>query len=146
MEQKRLIGHEIHTLDNMIGRLISSLCENDGLTRMQGWIIGYLYEHDGENVFQKDLESQFRIARSTATGILQLMEKRGFLRREPISTDARLKRLFLTEKGISHQLTVIRNIMQFDQMLQKGIPPQKLDTFFEVIQQMKQNLENNSNI
>lgn len=146
MEQKRLIGHEIHTLDNMIGRLISSLCETDGLTRMQSWIIGYLYEHDGENIFQKDLESQFRIARSTATGILQLMEKRGFLRREPVSTDARLKRLVLTEKGISHQLTVIRNMKEFEQMLQKDIPPEKLAAFFEVIHQIKQNLENNSNV
>lgn len=144
MEQKRLIGHEIHTLDNMIGRQIFSICKDDGLTKMQGWIIRYLYDHADEYVFQKDLEVQFRIARSTATGILQLMEKKGFLEREPVSSDARLKRLVLTQKGISHQLTVIERMTQFEQMLQKNIPPQSLEIFFEVIRQMKQNVEDNT--
>ena len=73
------IGYEIHTLDHTIGKLVlslkSKLGKDSNLTQMQGWIIGYLYEHTGENIFQKDIEAHFCIARSTA-GILSLWKKK----------------------------------------------------------------------
>lgn len=140
METRQIVGYEIHTLDNMIGRRIASLCEKDGLTQMQSWVIGYLYDHPDQDIFQKDLEAQFHIARSTATGIVQLMEKRGFLTRESVPGDARLKRLILTEKGIGFQLSIIRNLNQIEQILKSQISQEELDSFFAVIHQMKQNL------
>ena len=142
MENRQIIGYEIHILDNMIGHRISALCERDGLTQMQSWVIGYLYDHSDKNIFQKDLEARFHIARSTATGIIQLMEKRGFLTRESVPSDARLKRLVLTEKGISFQLSIIRNLNQIEQLLKGQISQKYLDFFFEIIHQMKQNLQN----
>lgn len=141
MENKKFVGYEIHTLDNMLGRRVASLCEKDGLTQMQSWIIGYLYDHTSEDVFQKDIEAQFHIARSTATGILQLMEKRGFLYREPVSSDARLKRLVLTDKGIGHQLSIMRNLDRMEHMLKEGIPQEHVDIFIDVIHQMKRNIQ-----
>lgn len=141
METRQIVGYEIHTLDNMIGRRIASLCEKDGLTQMQSWVIGYLYDHPDQDIFQKDLEAQFHIARSTATGIVQLMEKRGFLTRESVPSDARLKRLVLTEKGIGFQLSIIRNLNQMEQILKTQISQEELDSFFAIIHQMKQNLQ-----
>lgn len=141
MENKQIVGYEIHTLDNMIGRIIKLLIEKNGITQMQSWIINYLYEHPGEDVFQKDLESQFRIARSTATGILKLMEKKELLRREPVPSDARLKRLVLTEKGIGKKLAIIRSLDEIETLLKDQISQEELDTFFRVIHQMKRNIE-----
>lgn len=143
MENKTIVGYQIHTLDNMIGRQITSLFESDGLTKMQTWIIGYLYEHQNESIFQKDIEAQFHIARSTATGILQIMEKNGLLYRKPMTSDARLKRLLLTQKGISHQLNVIRNLQILEERLKQQIDPKDLEIFFQVLYQMQHNMENN---
>ena len=68
----RHIGRELHTLDMMIGRLVnayqSKVDEKAGINRMQGWIIGYLYRHSDEDVFQKDLEAEFQMARSSVYG------------------------------------------------------------------------------
>lgn len=147
MEKKHIVGYEIHTLDNMLGRMIaahqSKLAEKEGLTQMQGWIIGYLFENRDKDLFQKDIESQFRIARSTATGILKLMEKKGFLTREPHPTDARLKHLVLTEKGVNLQLTILHNLAEVEQKLKKGLTQEQLDSFFEVVHIIKQNIELN---
>ncbi len=142
MENQQIVMYEIHTLDNMISRWVASLCEKDGLTQMQGWIIGYLYDHSSENVFQKDIEARFHIAPSTASGILKLMEKRDFILRRPVPDDARLKRLALTQKGISHQLNIIYNFERMDQMLKEGIPEEQLGIFFDVIHYMKKNVQN----
>lgn len=141
MENKQIVGYEIHTLDNMIGRIVKLLIEKNGITQMQSWIINYLYDHPDEDVFQKDLESQFRIARSTATGILKLMEKKELLRREPVPSDARLKRLVLTEKGIGKKLAIIRSLDEIETLLKDQISQDELDTFFSVIHQMKRNIE-----
>lgn len=141
MENKQNVGYEIHTLDNMIGRCVASMCEKDGLTQMQSWMIGYLYEHSSENIFQKDIEARFHIAPSTVSGILKIMEKRGFLLREPVSNDARLKRLVLTEKGVGHQLNVIRNLERMEHMLKEGVSEEHLDIFLNIIHHMKQNIQ-----
>ena len=50
------------------------------------------------DVYQKDIEEEFQIRKSTATGILKLMEKHGFIRRESAQQDARLKRIVPTKK------------------------------------------------
>lgn len=90
MKGERHVGGEIRVLSNLIKR-----CMDDGMppetTGMQGWIIGFLHRNEDRDMFQRDVEAEFNIRRSTATGILQLMEKNGFLLREPVAYDARLK-------------------------------------------------------
>lgn len=147
MKEKH-IGYEVHMLDHMIGRMISlfraGLDEKAGITQMQGWIISYLYRNSDTDVFQKDLEAEFHIARSTATGILQLMEKKGLITREPIPRDARLKRLLLTDKALDFQKEIIENFDKLDLLLRDNIPPEKLDTFFDVAEQIRNNITNHT--
>ena len=38
---------------------------------IHGWVIGYLYDNREKEIFQKDLESTFCIARSTVTKIVK---------------------------------------------------------------------------
>ena len=77
-------------------------------TRYNGWIIGYLYRHRDEPVFQRDIEREFSITRSTVTNILQLMERKGYIQRLSVPQDARLKQLVLTEEGIQrHEKTLL---------------------------------------
>ena len=87
MKGERHVGGEIRVLSNLIKR-----CMDDGMppetTGMQGWIIGFLHRNEDRDMFQRDVEAEFNIRRSTATGILQLMEKNGFLLREPVAYDA----------------------------------------------------------
>lgn len=72
----------------------------DCIMDMQSMVLHYLIQSEGQgNRFQRDIETQFAMRCSTATGILQLMEQHGLLYREQIVHDARLKRLVLTEKA-----------------------------------------------
>lgn len=143
---ERHIGYEVRTLDNMIGRLVSAyqakVDEKAGITRMQGWIIGYLYRHSEEDIFQKDVEAEFQIARSTASGILQVMEKKKLITRESIPRDARLKRLVLTEKGMEFQMEIMENFNRVQRTLSNEIPPEKLKCFLEVVDMIKTNAAN----
>ena len=142
---ERHIGYEVRTLNQNIGRLVNSyqskVDEKAGINRMQGWIIGYLYRHSEEAVFQKDLEAEFQMARSTASGILQAMEKKGLITRESIPRDARLKRLVLTEKGMEFQMEIMENFDRIQKVLKSDIPQEKLECFLDVLDMIRENAQ-----
>ena len=140
---KRSIGMECRCVSNLVRRKMGEtevIKESQELTGMHGFVIGYLYNHQDEEVYQKDLEKRFEIRRSTATQILSLMEKNGLILRQPVAHDARLKRLVLTEKAIELHKKVVSEIDAIEGLLTAGVTEKELQTFFDVIDKVKANL------
>lgn len=107
----RQIGHVSHLFRRSIDNLIASESRDftdDSLTGRNFWVLRYLQDHPGEDVFQKDLEAAFKIRRSTVSRMMELMEQKGLLTRESVGGDARLKRLALTPKA-EELLTAVSN-------------------------------------
>lgn len=118
MSGKKHIGKEIIILANRIHRTISKEAAKYGLTRVQSRIIGFIYsEADKKDIFQKDIEEELDIRRSSVTSVLQLMEKNGYIKRESVAEDARLKKIILTEKAIEIQKNVYAFILKFEKSL-----------------------------
>ena len=107
----QVIPAQLRRVDNLIFRRLNQFSRANGVeqtTPMHGWIIEYLYRHRDEPVFQRDIEREFSITRSTVTNILQLMERKGYIQRLSVPQDARLKQLVLTKKGIQrHEKTLL---------------------------------------
>ena len=85
------IGHEIKAIDHLMQRKMIMTASKSGLdkvTIMHGWIIGYLILNLDRDIYQKDIESEFAISRSTVTNILKLMEKKGYIKRGANSSRA----------------------------------------------------------
>lgn len=138
-----MVGFEIKTVNNLLERDFKSLPIYDkfkNITCMHRWIIDYISEHEGKDVFQKDLEEEFSIRRSTATGILQLMEKNDLIMRKSVSHDARLKKLVLTPKALEIQHEIREEIKTHDKKLSRGIPEDELEVFFKVMKKIRKNL------
>ncbi len=143
--ENRAIGFELKILSNMIKRKIVAIkaTENaEQLTGMHGWIIGYLYDRrEAKDVFQRDIEADFTIRRSTATGILQLMEKNGLLYREPVAYDARLKKLVLTTKAIQAHEATMKAIQELENNIKNGLTEEEIEQFFIILDKIKKNVE-----
>ncbi len=140
MEKKRA-GHEIKTISNLLKREISGMfSEEEHITGMQGRILGYLYHHREDEIFQRDIENEFLIRRSTVTGILQLMEKNGLIFRQSVAKDARLKQLKLTPKAIAANERIEAKIDRMEAKLIRDIGEADLKIFYAVTEQMKKNL------
>ena len=142
-KREERIGLEIRRLDHMSARSLQAQVKAAGLdevTLMHGWIIRYLYANRDKDIFQKDMEQHFSIGRSTVTNIIQLMEKKGFVMRESVEHDARLKKVVLTAKGIrSHEL-LEKLIENLDMSLVEGITEDELSVFYSVIRKLAENL------
>ena len=142
--QEQRIGSELGMLNNLLKRQMA--CQPQGeeishVTGMQGMIIHYLSVADGDR-FQKDVETQFRFRRSTATGILQLMEQHGLLRREPVPHDGRLKRLVLTDKALALDARIKQKLRETEELMREGISEEDMATCFRVCGMIRVNLEN----
>jgi len=125
------LGRQIKMTANLIGRRIGAIpavYDGENLTMMQRIIIGFLYNHAqaGQDVFQRDLEKEFSIRRSTVTGLLQLMEKKGLIVREPVPYDARLKRLRLTPAAVQLNDEIRRGLHEMEVQLAQGLSDEEI--------------------
>lgn len=145
MSLPRTIGYELKSLANLIGRYLRERLDKrelNGITGIQGMLIGYLYDNANEReIFQRDIEREFHIRRSTVTGILQLMEGNGLIVRESVAHDARLKRLRLTAKAVMIHEIIMEEINRVEDKLKTGLSDDEIELFFRVIEKMKRNIE-----
>lgn len=120
-ETPQVIPAQLRRVNNLIFRKIGKIGQIahtngvEAVTPMHGWIMEYLYRHSETPVFQRDIEREFSITRSTVTNILQLMERKGYITRQSVEQDARLKQLVLTEKGRQFHEDTMRAFHQTDE-------------------------------
>lgn len=138
-------GRLIHILSNQMKRRnASEAVGDDGLTTMQKHVLKHiLLETMHREVYQKDIEEEFQIRKSTATGILQLMEKNGFISRESSKKDARLKRIVPTPKAEALRPEILEHIRDTEKRLIQGIDQEDVKICRKVLVQMIQNLAEN---
>lgn len=143
IREKREVGREILTLSNLLCRKIEYDKVQIGLGKisyMQGGIIRYLMENDKRDIFPRDVVKHFCMTRSTVAGILQKMEKNGYIRLVAVPKDARLKKIVLTEKGIAADEVVKLHVESLERLLVRGMTAEDIDCLFRLTGRMRQNL------
>ena len=142
-EREKRVAPSVRRLDHMLARNMDMHAREKGydeVTLMHGWIIRYLYENKDKDIYQKDIERQFGVGRSTVTNIIQLMEKKEYIRREAVEQDARLKKLVLSDKGLEMHGQMKCLAEQLNKETLKGITDEELDGFFLVLKKIEDNL------
>lgn len=141
---KKTVGIELRRLSNLIAREVSKATKDvpdENITEMHVNIIEYLIEHGEDGVMQKDIEHEFTIRKSTASRILQLMEKRGVISRQGVDYDARQKKITLTHRAIERHRFIMTSAKEMEQRMTDGISDSDLETFFSVLLKMQSNLK-----
>lgn len=142
---KDSIGHEIKACGHVMQRRMLSSAVKAGVDRvtiMHGWIINYLFFNREKDVFQKDIESEFSISPSSVTNILKLMEKKGYIKRVSVDSDARLKKIVLTESGIKIHCIIYHTIVENETKFNSMLTAEERDTFLTLIRKLREGLEN----
>lgn len=144
MHAAKKIGFEVKILSNLIKRSINDHMIKtgvEGLTGLQAMIIGYIFKHSQTgNVYQRDLENEFNIRRSSVTGVLQLMERNGLITRKHVEHDARLKKLELTPEAIKVHNSIKQAIIEVEKNLRKGLSEEELNFFLATLDKIKKNI------
>lgn len=123
-------------------RLLEQRMAKEDMTPIQSRILGYIFleESKGNAVFQRDIEEIFRIRRSSVTSVLQLLEKKGLLRRESVPEDGRLKRLVLTEEGWKFQNCTFHHLNALEQNVREVFTEEELKMFFSYMNRIDEKI------
>ena len=141
---KRHIGYAVNSLGRRISRVmknIPAIKENKNLTGIQIWVLNFLFRNAGKDVYQRDVEREFNIRRSTATELLKAMERGGLIRREPVDFDARLKKIVLTDYAEDIRKQLQAQIYRTEERMTDGFTEEELDAFFSFVERFKNNLK-----
>ena len=122
MNDNQTVSAELHSLGNLMKRrgeksLFCRYHRDPGLTDMQTRIIGFLYDHRFEDVFQKNIEQAFSMRRPSVSILIQEMEAKQLVARESVPYDARLKKVVLTDKSLRLAGDAERKLCRLEEML-----------------------------
>ena len=125
------VGRAIRGIGHMINRLFLANAKTMGLdeaTTMHAWILRYLKDHEHEVIFQKTLEQEFRMHKSSMSTILTLMESKGLIERHEMKEDHRKKQLSLTDKGREVEHAIKAVVETTESQLLEGISNDEMET------------------
>lgn len=143
-DSNRTIHVELRSLTHRIHRFFQNSPNKravDSVTGTNSWIICYLANHEGRDVFQKDIEKEFDITRSTASKVIDLMEQKGLVERQTVPHDARLRKLVLTDKSRQLVNLISEDKDNLEKTLTKGFSEEEKAALAGYIFRMRKNLE-----
>lgn len=139
MTQDKHAARYIGKLSNKLRRKIDAFSSREDFSGSQGKVLHFLLAQSND-VFQKDIEEEYSLRPSTATVLLKKMEKNGLIHREASETDARWKKIIVSEKAMQYKDIVMADILNLEEELTRGISESDLDVFFSVIEKMLDNM------
>lgn len=141
MKEMRHVGRKINILSHKIKRRIGKVALEYGISSMQAKILGFIYNNSPNmDIFQKTIEEEFDIRRSSVTSVLTLMEKNELIKRVSVSEDARLKKIILTDKGIEVKKIVYKEIIEIEKTISNILSDEELDIFINNLDILIKNL------
>ena len=141
LEKKVEVGRKVEMLSRQIRRKVDESISSQDLTAKQAMILLVIYDLSKvKDVYAKDIEDAFDMRRATATGILQLMEKQGLIKREKENADARLKSIKLTEKALEIQKEIEKVIKESEKNLRKDLSEKEIKEFLRILSKMSKNI------
>ena len=135
----KYLGILINKIANQLKRKMDKeMNENYNLTKTQSLVLSYI--NSNKEIYQKDIEKRFSIRRSTATEILNLMEKRNLIKRIPSKIDKRLNNIEITEEGIKLEKVGKEKIKELEKHMTKSLTKEEKKELIRLLEKVEQNL------
>lgn len=133
----------LHHLHSALRHRIDNSQIHQTLEHMTGvhcWIIGYLSDHEDEDIYQRDLEKTFRLSKSGVSKLVAALEKNQLIERTKVISDDRLKKIILTPQGkaLTEQIRADNERMEAE--LTQGFSTEELAALQDYLLRMQQNI------
>lgn len=133
-------------LNNLIHREISKneCAKNDAtpeISRASSGILIYLSEHKDTPMYQRDLEKEFTVRRSTMSKVLSLLESKKLVVRVNVDDDKRLRKIELTDKATLITDKLKADALALEQKMTSGISEEELLSFKATLIKITNNLK-----
>ncbi len=135
---ERNFGFILNDVARLLRTTFDRRAKSIDLTRSQWWVLTHLYRRDGLN--QSELADILEIEKPTLGRLLDRLETKGWLRREPDPLDRRVKRVFLTDE-VKPAMKSLRGIAaDFRRDALAGLSQKQREQFVDTLLDIKTNL------
>ena len=144
MKSQFPIGLHINKLSRIISRKVDAAVLNvidDNITVSQAYVIDFITDIKDKDIFQKDLELEFDLKRSSVSLMLNNMEKHDLIKRVPVAGDARLKKLVLTEKAVEISRKISSAIDSVEGKLLENMEQDEINSLLNMLGKIRSNIE-----
>lgn len=139
------IGKNVNILSKKLKYACNSylIGRGENLTGEQCKLLGYISSRidRGELVFQRDVEKEFDIKRSSAANILSNLEKNGYIQRMVDKNDSRTKIIHLTEKGKNLDKEMMNNIDRLEAVISEDMTEEERLMFIDLLKRAIRNVD-----
>ena len=132
------LGYLIHDVSRLRRSAFDRCIKPWNVTRSQWWVLAYLSREDG--MTQTRLAEELDIGKVAMGGLIDRLERSGFVRRAPDATDRRVKRIFLEpmSKRLIQKMRGINH--EFNRQILANVSDAELETTARALHAMKNNL------
>ncbi|WP_290033064.1 MarR family winged helix-turn-helix transcriptional regulator [Ligilactobacillus cholophilus] len=124
-------GRLLRMASNHLTKQLDDFAQNFNLTWNQMTLIDYLSRC--QPCTQKEIETEFTIQRSTATVMIQRMEKKGLIERQVSPTDSRQRVVLLTDKATPLISEVHKFMINQQKQMEKYFSESEIDNFEKML-------------
>ena len=118
-----------------------SLRADTPVTAAQGRLLMYLEACGGGPVAQRDIEQYLNVSHTTAKGLLQRLEEKGFVRTAFDSSDGRVKNAYVTEKANRCREELAKDIESITTQMMQGLSDDEEQQLFALLRRVYLNIK-----
>lgn len=133
-------GHYLRILHYCVDHALTNALSSVELTAAQGKVMGFV-THADQPPRVRDIEEAFDLSHPTVLGILDRLEKKGFVEFRSDPQDKRCKRIYVLPKGKELEETMHRTIVETEEKLIRGFSQEEQALFGDYLRRAIQNVK-----
>src|ERR1700749_1455604 len=141
MKREDTVDHNIKAAWHAIARMYNQQAMKYGGTMSIGFAL--LNIHTEEGTPATKIAPMMGLETRSLTRLLNSMEEKGLIYREADKNDKRSVRILLTKAGKKNKEKARETVLRFNEAIREEISGQKLNVFFEVVQEINKVIERN---
>jgi DNA-binding MarR family transcriptional regulator len=142
MIKEETVDHNIRTAWHAIARMYNQQALKYGGTMSVGFALLNINSDEGTPAMK--IGPLMGLEPRSLTRLLKSMEEKGLIYREADKIDKRSVRIYLTKEGKKNKEKSRETVLRFNEAVREEIPNDKLDVFFEVLQEINRMIDKNN--
>lgn len=140
-----LIGPRVNFLSKRIRNAFNKAASDEGLFSGQQNLVLFLVMNEGATM--SELSAELNVSPATVSVSVKRMEKSGFVIKKPDEKDARVTRIYPTEKAKKAPENIRRKMDLLEEKLKKGMTQEEVNTLSDLLEKAIKNMleEENAN-
>lgn len=141
LKREETIDHNIKAAWHAIARMYNQQALKYGGTMSIGFALLNIHSEGGTPATK--IGPMMGLEARSLTRLLKSMEEKGLILRKADEADKRSVRIVLTREGKRRREKARETVLRFNEAVREEIPGEKLNVFFEVVQEITKMIERN---